>query len=231
MRPRHKASVALLLMFAGTACADPAGEKGGPPGDDDALYSVELRCAADGSTSLSSDTVQPRPDGVHLVVVNEYDEPVSVGGFDADPGRTTWVLSRGPGTIELMCWPFSDHGSGAEPPHIPLTVVDPQALYVDGTVPCEPTGITVTEWHGRPVDPGPPPLDIAREVIEGLEADDELVFGGYPQQAERSVVVRRDGNVIASYSIVRWSEEDPWTIKGGTACDGSGLPYEGEQVG
>jgi hypothetical protein len=226
----------LLLIAAAAcacaACADTSSDPGdtGPTTEMHAPYQVELRCGADGSTRLSSDTVQPQPDGVHLVVLNEYEEPVSVEGFDAEPGRTTWVLARGPGDIGLMCWPFSLHGSGEEPARIRLTIVDPQGLYVDGTVPCEPTGITVGEWVEEPIDPGPPPLDVARGLIEGLRSDDELLYGGYPDQPRRSVVVVRDGQVVASYSIVRFAGE-PWSIMGGTACADTGLPFAGEQVG
>ena len=41
-------------------------------------------------------------------------------------------------------------------------------------------------------------------AIGGVRSDDEhdeLVYGGYPQQPQRPVVVVRDGQVIASYSI------------------------------
>lgn len=129
-----------------------------------------------------------------------------------------------------MCWPLSDHGSGDEPPRVPLTVVDPQELFVDDRVPCEPTGITVTEWQGEPAESGPPPLDVARAVIDRLRSEDKLVYGGYPEQPRRPVVVLRGGHVVASYTIARF-EGEPWSIMAGTACAESGLPFEGEHVG
>jgi hypothetical protein len=75
------------------ACADePPGVAAGPSGPwspaPDIPTLAELRCGADGTTTLSTDVVQPRPDGVHLDVINELDETVSVEGFDADPGPT-----------------------------------------------------------------------------------------------------------------------------------------------
>lgn len=231
MHPIKSLLLVVALACACAGCADPGSDPGttGPTTNISVPFQVELRCGADGSTSLSSEIVQPQPDGVHLGVLNEHEEPVSVEGFDAEPGRTTWVLPRGPGDIELMCWPFSLHGSGEEPPRIRLTVVDPQGLYVDSMVPCEPTGITTGEWAEEPVDPGPPPLDVARRLIEGLWSDDELLYGGYPEQPRRPVVVVRDGHVVGSYSIVRF-EGEPWSIMGGTACADTGLTFAGEHV-
>ena len=57
--------------------------------------------------------------------INEIDEPVSVAGLDADPGATNYVFTGGPGTMELMCWPFSDHSTGVEPNRLRLQIVDP----------------------------------------------------------------------------------------------------------
>jgi len=159
--------VAAACMCGGCADSSRSARTSGPSADTTAPLQVELRCGADGSTFLSSDTVQAQADGVHIDVVNEYDEPASADGFDAEPGRTTWVMTRPPGGIELVCWPFSLHSSGEEPPRSVLTVVDPQGLYVEATVPCEPSGITVTEWQGKLVDPGPPRLDVARDLIDG----------------------------------------------------------------
>ena len=109
-----------VLVLTTAGCADAAStQQIGPaawsptPG---VATEFTLTCGADGSTSVSDDSVQAQPDGVHLQVVNEYDEPVSVGGFDADPGTTKWTLHEAPGRFELSCWPFSQHGSGDEPP-------------------------------------------------------------------------------------------------------------------
>jgi hypothetical protein len=221
-----------VLLF--TTCADDPVVGAGPSGSSspsaDIPTLVELVCGADGSVSLSSDRVQPQRDGVHLDVENGFDEPVSVEGFDAEPGTTTWVLTRGPGTMELMCWPFSLHGSGEEPPRIPLEIVDPDGLYFDGSVPCEPDGVTTVDWAEEPVDRGPPPLDIARDVIVGLLPDDVLRFTGYPEQEGAGIAVLRDGQVIAAYGIARF-EGEAWSIVGGTACPDSGLPLAREQMG
>jgi hypothetical protein len=191
---------------------------------------VEFVCGADGSMTLSSSTVRAEPDGVHLDVVNGFDEPVSVEGFDVDPGRSTWVVTNGPGTMELMCWPFSQHGSGAAPPRTSLEIVDPQRLYVDGSVGCEIESSTTVDLSEEPVDEGPPSAAVARDVIDGLRPDDILRLAGYPEQDEADFVVVRNGDVVAAYGIARFAGQ-PWTIVSGTACDGSGLPLAGERIG
>lgn len=231
--------VPTLLVVGGLvlgACADGSGAPEAldghwTPAPDIATRTV-ITCGADGSTALSAETIQPNPDGIHLRVVNEYDEPVSVEGFDAEPGVTNWVFSKGPGTMELMCWPFSEHGSGEEPPRTSLEIVDPLGLYVDGSLPCEDDihSSTTVDYFKEPVDEGPPPLDVAREVIDGLRADDILRVDGYPEQVGGSVIVIRDDAIVARYGISRFKGK-PWSVTSGSACLGTGLQYEGESYG
>jgi hypothetical protein len=128
----------ILCALSGSACAHTSSSA--PTAFDDhwtpaagiATRTV-LTCSIDGGGALSADTVQPRPDGVHIQVVNALNELVNVGGFDAEPGTTNWVLSAGPGRMDLMCSPFSQHGSGREPTPLPLEIVDPLHLFVDNT--------------------------------------------------------------------------------------------------
>ena len=231
---RTRTGAALLFgVIALGACADEAtpGEFVGPwkPAADIATRAT-LSCGSDGSAALSTDTLQPQPDGTHLTVINEFDEPVSVAGFDADPGTTNYVFTGGPGTMELMCWPFSEHGSGEEPDRLRLEIVDPLGLHVDGELPCEIESHTISEYFEDPVDEGPPPLDVARRVIEGLLPDDVLRVDGYPEQEGGSVIVIRGGEIVASYGIKRFKGET-WDLISGNACEGSGLPFEGESMG
>jgi len=73
-----------------------------------------------------------------------------------------------------------------------------------------------------PTDNGPPPVDIARDAIPGLQPTDVVKIAGYPQQDDAPVIVIRDGKVIASYAFVRF-EGKPWTPAGGSVCSGMGL--------
>lgn len=155
---------------------------------------------------------------------------MSVEGFDASPGITDWVFPRGPGTMELMCWPFSQHGSGTEPTRVPLQIVDPLGMYVDGALPCEINESVTVEWVEAPIDEGPPSLDVAGEIIEGIRADDVLRVDGYPEKEGGAVIVVRDGEIVGRYGIVRFKDK-PWTVMSGSACEGSGLPHEGEAYG
>lgn len=223
----------LFVVIALAACADeptPGAFVGPWKPAADLATRVTLTCGSDRSAALSTDTLQPQPDGVHIRVINEFDEPVSVAGFDADPGTTNYVFTGGPGTMELMCWPFSEHGSGEEPDRLSLEVVDPLGLHVDGELPCEIESHTISEYFEAPVDEGPPPLDVARRVIEGLLPDDVLRVGGYPEQEGGSVIVVRDGEIVATYGIKRF-EGEPWDVISGSACEGSGLPFEGVSMG
>jgi hypothetical protein len=206
--------------------AEPAGPWSPVP---DIPTSTELTCGADGSVTLSSDTAQSQPEGVHIRVVNELGEPVSVEGFDANPGVTDWVLANGPGTMELMCWPYSQH-SGDEPPRHPLEIVDPVGLYVDGSVACEFEGSTIVDRAEASVDRGPPSMKVARELITGLQTGDMPRVSGYPERDGGSVVVIRDGVVIASYGIARFDGRS-WSISAAKVCPGTGLAFEGEDFG
>ena len=227
------AAALLLGAIALGACADePApGAFVGPwtPAPDIATR-AELTCATDGSAALSSDTLQPQPDGVHIRVINAFDEPVSVAGFDADAGTTNFVFTGGPGTMELICWPFSEHSSGEEPDRLSLEIVDPFGLHVNGELPCEIDSHTISDYFEAPIDEGPPPLDVARRVIEGLFPADVLRIEGYPEQEGGSVIVIRDDEIVAAYGIKRFKGE-PWDVISGSACEGSGLPFEGESMG
>jgi hypothetical protein len=193
----------------------------------DAPTAAVLTCGADGSVELSTDVVRPQPDGVHLAVVNRFDEPVSVEGFDADRGRTDWVLANGPGEMQLMCWPFSQHGSGEPPPRHRLRIVDPEGLYFDASVSCEFDGSSTVDYAEVPVEEGRPPDDVVHDLLTGLRADDVLRTGGYPEENGAPVAVVRDGEVVASYSFGRFRGE-PWSILGASVCPGTGLRFQGE---
>lgn len=70
----------------------------GPTGGSKAPTYVDLSCGANGSTTLSSSMVQAQRDSVHLFVVNENDEPVSVGWRAVPLGKRRGVRC-GPGQV------------------------------------------------------------------------------------------------------------------------------------
>jgi hypothetical protein len=98
---------------------------------------------------------------------------------------------------------------------------------VDGSVACEFDGQSIGSYVEAPVEEGPPSMEVVRNLVSGLLPGDVLRVDGYPEQEGGSVLVVRDGDVVASYSIGRFKGE-PWTILGASVCDGTGLRFEGE---
>lgn len=228
---RGLAGVAVASLVAACAAGPTSAHRVEDPGSPAAGVptSLQLNCRSDGSIELSSERVQARPDGVHLTVVNGSGEPVSVGGFDADPGTSTWTLTDGPGMMGLNCWPFSQHSSGQEPDEQQVEIVDPTGMFFDGQITCAKAMSGHGDFGEAPQDEGPPPLDVARDIIVGLRPDDVVRLAGYPEQDNASVIVIRDGEVIASYGFVRFAGRS-WSIAGGTVCSGAGLSLFGERV-
>jgi hypothetical protein len=211
----------LLVAVALAACADQAS----PTRDGSAVPArAEIVCRADGSTELSTSSVRALPDGVHVLVRSQLDEPASVNGLgvDVSPGRRSDVLSIGPGTLDVACWPFSEHGS-AEPPTTPLKIVDPDDLYVDPELDCGGgmIGSTISDFIAPGPKAGVIPPEEARRQIGGLSADDQVVYGGYPEQRARPVLVVRDDAVIANISFGLSGSD--WVRMGSSVCDESGL--------
>ena len=182
-------------------------------------------CEADGSTTLASSEVLARSDGVHLRVESLLDEPASLNGFglDVDPGVSTRVVGGAPGELEVACWPFSRHG-GKEPATTPLTVVDPTGTYVSAEVECGDgmASSMIGDLAGAPFDDGPPPLDEVHAAIHGLREDDVLAYAGYPDDPG-SVVVLRDGKVVASFGLVKMKQDSDWIAAGYTKCEEADL--------
>ena len=218
---------AAALVAGSVSCAASAsgGQQNGSP-DPPVPQVVAITCLPDGSIRLSTDRVLARSDGVHMELVNRVDEPTSVNGLGMDLGANEerdLVSGIAPGIVELACWPFSEHGGGDEPATTPLEVLDPDGLFVSGDVECD--GVmsnSIADFVAAPDDRGPPPIDVARGLIDGLLTTDEVRYAGYPD-GPGAVIVVRDGEVVASYSIVHFAENDRWVVEGSSICGSSGL--------
>ena len=167
-----------------------------------------------------------RPDGVHVRVVSDLDEPASVNGLgmDVEQGASDWVLGLAQGPTNVACWPFSKHG-GEEPPTTRLLVHDPRALWVSGELDCQggEAWSQIADFAHAPRD-DEPTLEEARGAIEGLRDDDELRFAGYPEDPG-SVLVIRHGCVVGSFGLVRFRDDGAWGVAGATACADAGFRY------
>jgi hypothetical protein len=216
-------------MVLTVSCADGPRPSSGAEEASPAPGLVELVCERDGTATLSSPDVTARPDGVHLVVDNRYDEPVSVAGFDADPGITRWTLGAAPGPFEVMCWPFSEHGE-QPPERLTIDVRDPEGLYVPPPgLECpteEQSGTTIDYLEGAE-GVSADPSETVRASLSGIVDSDELFVwtGGYPEQDHHggaSVSVARDGSIVAIVGV-SLADDDRWVVAGLQACVSSGI--------
>lgn len=216
----------VMAMLAGSVLLAGCAETAVGPGAERAMV-AEVVCEADGSTTVLTPSVVVQPDGIHVHLVSRLDEPAEIVGLgrDVEPGETQWVSHAPPGTVEIACNPFSEHGSGIEPTTTPIAILDPDGLYLEGELEC---GFLRSGWSQTsdfaeaPLEAGVVPLSEARASINGLESRDEIRYAGYPSSRDRNVVVVRDGDVIASFEFVTFDGED-WVAAGASGCDGSGV--------
>lgn len=219
-------AVAVLLLVG---CANPPGPSdGGPPnGVPEGVPDVaEIVCSANGSTTVETPEVLVQPDGIHVHVVSHLDEPAELIGLlrDVDAGETTFVTTSVPGSLEVGCNPYSQHGPGGdEPTLVPMEVLDPEEVFVEGEFECSGTASSmIADFFEQPLDVGAVPLEVARESIQGLLPSDEMLHLGYPEQGGRQVAVRRDGTIVATFDFVTF-DGDEWQIASNYICSSSGL--------
>ena len=214
-----------MAILAGSVLLIGCAETAIGPGAEGPATVAEVVCEADGSTTVLTPEVLAQADGVHVHVVSKLDEPASVGGvgFDADPGEKEWVSHAAPGSVDAACYAYSDHDSGEEPQAAPIEILDPEGFYVDGEIRCDgEMNSSIADFGEVPMSVGPVPLDEAREALQGLDEDDEVLHAGYPEQIDAEVIVRRDLQVVASFSFVTFDGED-WVVEGSTICESSGI--------
>ncbi|HET9672166.1 MAG TPA: hypothetical protein VFQ40_04885, partial [Actinomycetota bacterium] len=177
-------------------------------------------------TTIRTPQVLVQPDGIHVHVVSHLHESASVLGLtnDVDPGETEYVSTASPGVIEVGCHPFSQHAEGGDDPAmVHLEALDPEGIYRDGEIQCSGmTSSSIGDFAEAPLEGLRVPIEAARPKIHGLEDDDEVFHVGYPEQADARVAVRRDGQVVATFSFVTFDGEE-WVIEGSSICGSSGL--------
>lgn len=218
--PAAVIALTAALGLLGAACANEPNEAA--PTGPSATSTARIVCEADGSTTLLTPQVQVRPDGFTLRVKSDLDEPASINGFgvDVDPGVTRSVETTPPGSVEVACWPFSEHGSD-EPSTQTLTINDPEDLYVSAELGCPPgDGGSWSEIfdYASPVKGSyATPIDAAASHLRSLEPRDELRQAGYPEQQSGPVIVVRDANVVASVGV-SLAKNGKWYVVGASGC-------------
>ncbi len=227
--PRRLALLVLATVLAGCADPAPAGDAPSSAAPSDATALAVIECGADGSTTIRTPRVSAQADGVHVRVVSHLDEPASINGwgFDVDSGASRWTLGSRPGVVQTACWPFSDHGN-EEPATQPIEILDASGLFVDGELDCE-GGVSMgwTADYASPPDEDAPPItpEEARSELRGLRPSDEVRYAGYPEDPDPSIIVVRDGRVIASIGFARY--DGAWSAGGGQVCDEEGVRVAG----
>ncbi len=229
---RLRFSVVAIVLAVACADAPPPGTSAEEPvaGTDVA----RIVCEADGTTTLVTPQVVAQADGVHLEVLSHLDEPASLDGLgmDVDSGPSEWVLGIEPGTLGVACWPFTDHGTGDEPPTQELPILDPGSMYVSPELGCAPDDEAWSLIYDfvAPADvtgptPGEPPgsgapTDVAEEALIGLQPGDTVEAAGYPQRPGSVRVVRED-RTIANVGLE--FRDRHWVISGGSGCSADGV--------
>ncbi|MPZ68657.1 MAG: hypothetical protein GEU71_03920 [Actinobacteria bacterium] len=187
----------------------------------------ELTCTEDGSTKVAETEVTVQEDGFHVRMDNQTGEPVSMNGlgWDFSEGVSTETLPTPPGPLEIACWPYSEHESGEEPPTTDISVLDPDGVWVSPEVECG-TGmqqsVIFDHFFASPGRKGDP-VDLARDVLHNLKADDVLERAGYPGEEQRVTVrVQRGGKTVAgvSYDL---AENGGYLLSGANICDATGI--------
>jgi hypothetical protein len=168
-------------------------------------------CASDG-IRLDTPVVRAHQDGVRFVSENRgewwgaelhhqtWDDGTAEGTARFRDDSTTNATSAvAPGRITVACVHASDSGyADVDAASTPLTVVDPEGLYVPWDIVCGfGTQSRVTVQAGRDADP-----EEAYQQVRGVRASDEFKQPKYPESAQYSAadrVLLRDGAVIARF--------------------------------
>jgi hypothetical protein len=215
-----------LLTLAG--CAEEAPRSDVREGRPVAAPFVEIVCTEDGGTRLWTPVVEVQPDGVHVDVDNRAGEPTSFFGLsvDVDEGRHKAVVSEPPGKMRVACYPYSQHESDAKPVRYKLELVDPKDHWISTELECEPDSLvqsTISDF-AHPLDQGMSknPIELVREGVRGLEADDVVELAGYPEAEIPTVRVVRDGRVIATFGFIQ-ADDGGLAIETGDLCASDGL--------
>ncbi len=220
----------LLAIWAAVVAAcggseDPSAAGPNPTIPNNVPARLDIVCHGDGSTELINEEVRASADGVHIQVDNRADEFVSLNGtgLDFSEGVTEQVARSAPGELKVACWPGSKH-TDPEPKRLVIQIHDPEDYWTPSELECPDQLIVsaVLDYISGPVGTKGDPEEIAREKVNGIEADDEIITVGYPEAEYRELAVKRDGETIAllSYSP---AQEGSWLLGGYSACDSAGI--------
>jgi hypothetical protein len=179
-------------------------------------------CGPDG-VRVETPVAAPKPDGVHVVVVNETDAERAVSlsgvtaglGFGAPPGETEEVVDLGPGAFTVGC----DDPAAEPKPGEPIEIVDPEGIWVSTELPCPEQFSQVTDYIQGAKGETSDPLEAARKAVEGygLEPDDVFEPAGYPEGESPAVRLVRGGAPLAVVHLFD-DGQGKWLVGTVTGC-------------
>ena len=206
-----------LVMFGCTPNSrDGAPRSGGttePPVSNVALVTCDRA-----GTHVLTPRVRPQRDGVHFRVDNRLGTAASFSargpgggmGNGAPPGisepegdgqRGGWSVA--PGAAQVRC--LDQRADGGSPGWQPITVVDPDGLYVSDVIDCNGGGAVTAnrDYTSDAAGLQGDPTELARAHFTGVRPTDVARRAGYPEQSATMVSIVRAGRVIATAELER----------------------------
>jgi hypothetical protein len=169
-------------------------------------------------------------------VTNVADVPISFSGESwgdgAAPGeRVEVVWPVPPGAATVSC-SVEDPSFGGVASSATVTVVDPEGLYVPADLECatgEAYGQAPSYVEGAKGFAGEP-AQVVRDHVTGLEFDDVVDPGGYPESAEPVVRIVRDGAVVGKVTLFD-DGRGGWLLSSLEGCSGTSFGWSDEPSG
>lgn len=193
---------------------------------------VDVVC--DGGTQVLTPQAKPQLDGVHFRVDNRTGSDIvflveyPTGGVGAevhvppgiselsgpDSGAPGWAVP--PGTVGVSCRELPQEPSPS--PTVDFELVDEDGVWLPTTLSCD----SITQSFLSRALEGPDPIELTRERFDGILETDVVEEAGYPEAASPSVVIIRDGEIIALANFFR-AEQGGWLLDNAKYCSDSEL--------
>ena len=195
---------------------------------------LHVVCTGDGM-QLASTEVAAQSDGVHVDIEDGSAEASQwrVMVFGKSDGRFGSFIAGGPGKVIFPIPPTvayakcgdTSPNDPSEPGVTPFRVIDPNHFWVSEALVCDDP----VDARGFRAEAGAlsdleqTAEDAIRDHVRGVLPTDEVLAGGYGSGPDTAwMIVRRSGNVLAGFQVVRASD-DRWGVHWGDTCPGSGI--------
>jgi hypothetical protein len=217
-------AVTVALVGCGEApdqSQEPAGTAG--QAEEAALPDVARVVCGPGAPEVTTPAVRPQADGLHVEVVNETGEDLSVsilpwGGTYAPQGMSTQVVNLPPAEVTVNCYdPYTDDPGKA--PQSSFDLVDAEGVWISTHIECA-TGMGFSETSDYvPGARGEPDPQAAAQAALGpySEPGDHVEPAGYPESESPEYRLVRDGEVLAVAELMS-DDAGGWLAGQVTGC-------------